>query len=276
MLSELKRYLEVAASPEYAQMITDADTALLALGKSDFEFVITDILMTMDTQHSEATLVSISEVYYKEIKGIITEHGIEVQGLDLNILTAVVAGITIVQDIEDKDPILRILESDADDEGKLCEILNISTGVETIDFEDVITGVNPALLKLLEQVLTRGDVGEIREVLVNTRANVIKKFMVKFPDAIPTSFVETKLPLNRDLEFYIKHYHTYLDTWKLERTLHDTAADALGLVIISNALIVEQTLHEVMDDLFHTLDEIQKATAYIKPALIEVTANEQT
>lgn len=119
------------------------------LDQYDLGFI--DIISVYDNSDPIEIQLKLESHLMELLKSILIEQSIILnEDVDLNQIIEITAALKLIEDYEDKDSIIRYLESDYTDEEKLCNILSLVSNLTLDDYLLMIDSFDTNILNLIE------------------------------------------------------------------------------------------------------------------------------
>lgn len=259
MLDSLKDFLYRSATPELSVVLEETDKLFERLELRSQDIAIQQIMETVDSATNSDAMSDVLSVYMDNAEQVIKAHGIEYDNLTLPMMNIIIRGLLGIQDNENYEAISDICESEDQPVEKLHKLLELSTGLESITFEENVVDVDPAfidrLIELIEPEL------ELMDVRQHRLDDDIRKRLVwwrlHYPDTSATRFVSENIPLGLTTDIYMSKF----DSETFGR-LHDNdefaAKELLGIIFISgvktNDILTKAS--ELVDGIFTDMGHV--------------------
>lgn len=156
MLPEVDEFLETVATPEYRVVAVETMSVFDAYEYTEHEQELLNAAICGGDDEASA----IQEIHYillDHVSKVLAMHNLTISDdASLDLGTQILKGVQDMQFWEDKESLLRLLESDVDPEECFAALLEEVVGLQPNQVLDVLEDFDPGYLKRLTEVLTGG------------------------------------------------------------------------------------------------------------------------
>lgn len=227
---------QVNFTQEYAVELIRAGQLLMSLEYPEFDLSLTTILFSPDFEDQEVRNEAFSDYLTTSVKDVLSKQGIEVSTeCRLSDTCDIVTSITMLNYIEDKIPLARILETDFSNEEKLAKLLRTFSLKEEIYFLNLLDFVSDEFLDMLAEVLNDEVEIDDNPLTIEERTELRQQFLLFLQftqkDQIAKDLVEQGFPIGMPMSLYLTFVSEHLVSTE---NIEDFATDLLGLFYLAS------------------------------------------
>lgn len=271
MLNELEAVLMTKVSPERADVLRNAARIIEGMGLHNVFLEIEHLLAMEDEIDPSQILYDVEYILLQGMKATLNNFSIYSSSLDIELLSAIVEGVTALENYEDTDTVLGILDSDLDDEELLAELLELTTEYMAEDFLNVLDSVSHRLTERIRSLfLEEEDRGTLygNEHSVDSIVKRLKAIS-GLEDSLVYDHVSEGLPLGLDPA----HVFNRIEEDLFDLTVQQTAKEITVAVMASNvendrvAQCAKDHAEELYDDANFLSDVNRTIDSLVREAL---------
>lgn len=186
---------------------------------------LTQMLMMESYLEPDVMLDTFTQVLINGQDYILDRHGVELSSeATLSFRNICLTAMLLLQKQDDVVPILRILESEGNQEEKLSRILEHVTDIPATTFIQVLEEVRPICLRMLADFLYAQESNEQKAVpeLVQIRENVRKFTQTYGMNAAVRTIIDSDVVMGEEFKLYIPIYNELREQVTDEQMLVET------------------------------------------------------
>lgn len=233
MRDELQLFVNEQYSPEKTALLKNIFSIFDDFQLSDYDEPFMDLISQFDSSDTTTIVLDFELLARNSLVVILREHGIVV---NVDILTEtlieICTGIHEIQYYEDKDSIIRILETEYSDEERIGELLKLVTTLSVDQVLNNIESLDNNIFRLIEQTCanigsSETDTVEQTKTDKDIVANVkLFKSFVGDKDLIGFKIISKGFRVNMSFDFYFR-YLKYMIA-----TINDSESIAMEYLIV--------------------------------------------
>ncbi len=274
MYDELKAYLSVNTSPQYADVILRAYEELGRIGLSSMDSTLNDIITQTGRLSTDVCLMTIQATLEEGLDYTFLNQGISLNTDELVMKVAVAEGLRLLQNYSDPDGILDVCKSDDDPEGILCELLGMVTEYPPTDYHPIMGKVSHssinALINLYDTPFSLGLDVSVSKVLLESYRSRIQTWMDKYPNSLASNLVKSRVTIGNTVSYYWDFIPDDILADIEEKPLV-AALELSGLLLLSNVptgnIIMETQL--ALEHFIGQYEKLEEASGLVPKILQE-------
>ena len=187
----------------------------------DYDTPFMEMMDVFDNSDYATFITNFESAIKNSILSIITDHGITLtEQATLSEILIIAQGILDIQSYEDKESIVRILETDFDDEEKFSELMNlvVTLPVETIAI--VIESIDQGIFTKLKDYVNGEDIDVAESIEESESSKIIIKNLKDFrtfsdfKDAIGFKIINMGFKVGSSFEIYGRYLKKFIEDFK--------------------------------------------------------------
>lgn len=154
MTSEVKEYLQLAATPEYCAVAAETMSIFTDFDYTEHEQELLNAVMGSGVAEESSVVQDVHFTLVEHCRELLGMHHITlVEDASLELMNTILRGLYLMQAWEDGVTLQRLLEQDSDPEAIFADVLHEVVGLDTTQVTDALVDFDDAVNKRLSQIL---------------------------------------------------------------------------------------------------------------------------
>lgn len=277
MRSEIELFLNLSYNQERIELFKKCFSVFEEFHLEDYDHGMLELISMYDSMDPAQVFLEFDIIVKNTLISVIQEHGIELDiETNLDMVCEIARCLNAIQTYEDKDSIVRTLESEYDNEEKLAQLFRF-VSIESVDnFMLAINNVDQNIFSKLYDLYKNIDIEDYSEEEILITNKIIKnlkefKAFVQYDQAIGFKLLTKGLTVNRDFNLYIKYCLQKFETMELG----DIAKELLVILFMSKQSYASPIMffRSVSNTLFDDINKITKIDVLINTLINDFNRN---
>jgi hypothetical protein len=183
MREELAIFVRENYSPEKQELLKEGFSVFEDLQLQEYDTPFMELITEFNSRDYLDIVADFELLVQNSLVSLIKEHGIELSTeADLTSIVKIIKSIIDIQFYDDKETILRFLETDYDSVEKLSNILSLTNDYTVENYCLAIEEVNDNIFNLLQQLCITGDSDISEPIVADERSKAVIKTLKKLRD----------------------------------------------------------------------------------------------
>ena len=222
MRSEIELFINLGYSQEKIELFKKCFSVFEEFHLEDYDLSMMELISMFDSMDSTQVFLEFEVIVKNTLVSVIAEHGITINTeASLEMVCEIARCLNAIQSYDDKDSIIRTMESDYDNEEKLCQLFRF-VSEETVDnFMLSIDVIDQNIFSKLYELYANIENVDYSEEDSNTVNKIIKqlkqfKTFLNYDEAIGFKLLSKGFFVYGDFNLYLKYCVQKFETMQVD------------------------------------------------------------
>lgn len=267
MRSEIELFINQAYNQEKVELFNKCFSVFDEFHLEDYDLSMIELISVYDSMDSEQAFLEFEIIVKNTLISLIQEHGLVLdEEATLDIICEIARCLNAIQSYEDKESIIRTLESEYDAEEKLCQLFRFVSQETPDNFMMAINEVDQNIFTKIYELYHTMEIEELSAEELNTAATIIKQLkelrsFIKYDEAIGFKLITKGFSVNGDFNQYIKYCVQKFDSMDLAVI----AKELLVILFMAKQSYASPIMffRSISSSLFDDIDKITKIDVHL-------------
>lgn len=262
MRSEIELFINLNFSQEKTELFKKCFSVFEEFHLEDYDTNILELISLFDSMETAELLLEFEMIVKNTLVSVINSHGVEIDDeARLDVICEIAYSLNAIQTYEDQESIIRTLETDYDNEEKLCQLFRFVSLTSVDNFMLAINSVDQNIFRKIYELYQNidSDKYSAEEIAVTNKiVSQLKelKTFLQYDAAIGFKLLTKGLSVNGDFNLYVKYCIEKFETMELDLI----AKELLVILFMSKQSYTSPIMffRSVSSNLFEDINKITK------------------